>query len=374
MAVPKLSWQQAIGWRMRAHGLVERAPRDRALDVAAALCGVHAQVMSSAELTLWARVDGLGPADVSRALWEERSLVKTWAMRGTLHLLAARDYPLWQAALSTYDHFWTPPWLNALGVTAPQLEELIADISRALDGQVLTREQIVAAVAREADVEVAERLRSGWGSFLKPVSFAGGLCFAPSEGRYVRFTSPRAWLGDYEAPDPDEAAEEMTRRFLAAHGPATREDYSRWWRGFSRAQARARIEALGGDVVEVDLEGLRAWLPASALEGALAAEPPRSLHLLPAFDQWVVACSREAEAMLAKEQRPRVFRKAGWFSPVILVRGRIEGVWRHERKGRRLLVTLEPFGRLPRWARAQAEREAERLAVFLGGELELAWA
>jgi hypothetical protein len=330
--------------------------------------------MSSAELTLWARVDGLDPGDVPRALWDERSLVKTWAMRGTLHLLAARDYPLWQAALSTYSHFWTQPWLDALGVTAPQLEELIADISHALDGRVLTREQIAEAVAREADEVVAERLRSGWGSFLKPVSFAGGLCFAPSEGRYVRFTSPREWLGEYEPYDPDEAVREITHRFLAAHGPATREDYSRWWRGFSPAQARDRIEALGDEVAEVDLEGLRAWLPASAREDALAAEPPRSLHLLPAFDQWVVACSREAEAMLVPEQRPRVFRKGAWFSPVILVRGRIEGVWRHERKGRRLLVTLEPFGRLPQWARAQAEREAERLAAFLGGELELAWA
>ena len=65
------------------------------LNVASELCGLHAQVMSSAELTLWARVEGLGPEAVKKALWKDRSLVKLWAMRGTLHLLTAADYPMW---------------------------------------------------------------------------------------------------------------------------------------------------------------------------------------------------------------------------------------------------------------------------------------
>ncbi len=359
---------------MRAHHLDRRVPREQALAVAGELCGLHAQVMSSAELTLWARVDGLEPHTVRKALWEQRSLVKTWAMRGTLHLITAADYPLWQAALSSYDHYWGEAWLKAWGVTADGLRELIDDVGRALEGgRLLTREELADAVAREGDDQVAATLRSGWGSLLKPVAWNGRLCFAPSEGRYVRFTDPNSWLGGYEQQDPQEAVMEMTRRYLAAHGPATRQDYARWWRGHTPAQAQKRFEALGDELTEVDLEGLPAWLPADALDGALQAEPPRSVRLLPAFDQWVVASSRETEAMIAKEHRPRVFRKAAWFSPVMLVSGRLEGVWWHQRKGRRLLVRLEPFRKLPKWARAAAEREAERLPAFLGGELELTW-
>lgn len=359
---------------MRAHRLDRRVPREDALAVAGELCGLHAQVMSSAELTLWARVEGLQPDDVQRALWEERSLVKTWAMRGTLHLLTAADYPLWQAALSSYDHYWGDAWLKAWGVTADELREIIADVGKALEGgRVLTREELADAVAREGDDHVAALLRSGWGSFLKPVSWNGRLCFAPSEGRYVRFTDPRSWLGGYKERDPKEGVAEVTRRYLAAHGPATRQDYARWWRGQTAAEAQRLFESLGEELVEVDLEGLRAWLPAHALDDALEAEPSRSVRLLPAFDQWVVASSRETEAMIAKEHRPRVFRKAAWFSPVMLVSGRIEGVWWHERKRGRLLVRMEPFRKLPRWARAAAEREAERLPAFLGGELELTW-
>jgi hypothetical protein len=78
--------------------------------------------MSSAELTLAARVEGLEPGDVGRALWEERSLVKTWAMRGTLHLLPAAELPMWQAALSTRRPWESGAWQRGFGVTLAELE------------------------------------------------------------------------------------------------------------------------------------------------------------------------------------------------------------------------------------------------------------
>jgi hypothetical protein len=107
---PSFSWTQVAAWRAARHHLDARVPRRRMLNVASELCGLHAQVMSSAELTLWARVEELGPEAVKKALWHERSLVKLWAMRGTLHLLTTADYPTWQAALSTYDHCRRPGW------------------------------------------------------------------------------------------------------------------------------------------------------------------------------------------------------------------------------------------------------------------------
>src|SRR6266545_3230945 len=96
-----LAWDQVAAWRLQRHHLDRRAARSQALQVVADIAGLHAQVMSSAELTLWARVGDLEPDAVRRALWAERTLVKTWAMRGTLHLLPADELPLWQAALST---------------------------------------------------------------------------------------------------------------------------------------------------------------------------------------------------------------------------------------------------------------------------------
>src|SRR6516225_12090854 len=97
----KLTWARAAAWRIGRHHLDQRAPAGSMLAVASRLCGLHAQLMSSAELTVWARVEDLDRGAVQHALWEERTLVKTWAMRGTLHLLPSDELPLWHALLGT---------------------------------------------------------------------------------------------------------------------------------------------------------------------------------------------------------------------------------------------------------------------------------
>ena len=100
LAVSGLGWEQVRAWRVRpARARRARARLRAAPAVASRLCGVHAQLMGSAELTLWARLEALDPGAVAAALWEDRTLVKTWAMRGTLHLLPAGELGLWLAGL-----------------------------------------------------------------------------------------------------------------------------------------------------------------------------------------------------------------------------------------------------------------------------------
>lgn len=371
----ELTWPQALAWRMRRHHLVDRATPDEMLDVVARIGGLHAQVMSSAELTLHARVDGLEREAVAGALWEERSLVKLWAMRGTLHLLPAAELDTWLSALGTYDHFRKKAWLKAFDITEEQLEHLIVAIGEALDGRPLTREELGAAVARIAgDPELAEKVQGSWGPYLKPASFRGGLCFGPNDGQKVTFTRPDSWLGrPVETGEPDEALREVTRRHLGAFGPAAREDLARWW-SVPPARAGRMLEALGDEAVEVDVDGTAGWMLREHAEEAAGEEPPKRLiRLLPGFDMWVIGAARDAAALLDPAEKKRVYRNQGWISPVLLVNGRMDGVWKHERKGKRLTVTIEPFGKLPKWARTGAESEAERLAAFLGGALEVTW-
>src|SRR3954466_13794713 len=86
-----LDWGQVRAFRVRSHRLDRPVPRDAMLDAVGGICGLHAQIMSSAELGLFNRVQELASGDLSEALWVKRSLVKTWAMRGTLHILPARE-------------------------------------------------------------------------------------------------------------------------------------------------------------------------------------------------------------------------------------------------------------------------------------------
>src|SRR3989304_216753 len=96
---PAVSWRQVHRFRLHRHHLLRPAPRADLVGVVADLCGVQAQLSSAAKLALWARVRGLRSEDVERALWRERSLVKTWCMRGTTHLLPPAGFPMYVAAL-----------------------------------------------------------------------------------------------------------------------------------------------------------------------------------------------------------------------------------------------------------------------------------
>jgi hypothetical protein len=335
-------------------------------------------VLSSADLSLAARVEGLDPDAVPRALWSERSLVKTWAMRGTLHLLPAAEYPLWQAALSTRRTWESGAWQRAFGVTLAELERLNDAVAEALDDRLLTREELAAEVGRRTgSAELGDRLRESWGALLKPAAAQGRLCFAPNQGRQVRFTRPDTWLGGWTDHDPDQAMDEVTRRFLAVSGPVTREDLARWWGIPSPARGARLLARLGDEVARVEVEGTAAHALAADLPALAATDPggPRTVRLLPAFDQYVVTATRQAERLMPGPFKARVYRPQGWLSPVLLVGGRMDGVWRQEARGRRLAVTIEPFtGPPPAWARQAAATEAERLAALAGAELELRWA
>jgi Winged helix DNA-binding domain len=112
---------------------------------------------------------------------------------------------------------------------------------------------------------------------------------------------------------------------------------------------------------------------ASDARRARDLEPARSVNLLPGFDQYVVAASHHAAKLLPGELRSRVYRPQGWISPVLLVNGFMHGTWKHELKGARVEVTIEPFIKPAAWVRRAAAEEAERLASFYGGKLKLTW-
>jgi uncharacterized protein YcaQ len=371
----KLNWKRAAAWRLQRQHLNQLAPAGSLLRVASRLCGLHAQVLSSAELTVWARVEGLKRGDVQHALWEQRSLVKTWAMRGTLHLLPSSELPLWHAVLSTGRLYARPKvWEKHFGITMQQLDQITEAISTALRERCLTREELVQEVGRLTGSATlgAKLAESSWGTMLKPAAFRGGLCFAPSVGQRVRFTHPGTWAGAQDSQRRfDRAGAAVVRRYLEAYGPATQRDIARWWGG--TAAIREWVASLADEVCRVDLEGEQAWMLKKDAREAAETSIQRTVRLIPGFDQYVVAASPHAERLMPEGLRSRVYRPQGWISPILLVNGRMEGVWRHELKGSRIEVVIEPFDGVAAWVRKGAKVEAERLAEFFGGKLAITW-
>jgi hypothetical protein len=365
-----MSWDRARLSRLAHQHLLRRRPANQLLATVGDICGLHAQVMSSAEQSAAARADGVGRETVRDALWRDRSLVKTWAMRGTLHLLPAADVPLFAAALSLRRYDLDRAWLKFHRLTAAQLGAVVDAAAEALDGRQLTRDELGREIVRiTGDGRLAPVLASGWGSLLKPVAFQGQLCFGPSDGNRVTFVRPDQWIGGFERPDPHAALQELLRRFLRAYGPATVEEFGRWW-GAKPKLAREALRRADG-LVEVDLGAERAWGVPDAV-GRRIARPRRPVvRLLPGFDPYVVAARWRGERLLAPPLVDLVYRAAGWISPVLLVDGDLAGVWEPGRARRGVVVTVSPFAPLGPAVVEGVEEEAARLAAHLGASVSL---
>lgn len=314
---------QVLAWRMHRQYLGD-PPAAGPVDVARRLCGVQAQVASAATTAVSIRLGRPAGPELDAALYTDRTLVRVWAARGTLHVLTPDAAAKQGAALASFRRWENPVWQRAFGLSASGMDALIAAIAEVLRGRVLTREELIAELVEHT--HLAEALTSGWGTLLKPAAFLGLLCHGPPRGNRVTFTSPSTWCPDWPAvPDPDEAGVALVRDYLGAYGPATRTDFINWLvRQVKVSTIRGWFERLAEELVTVEVDGAPAFLLAEHLDGLLDAPPAPRVRLLGPFDQYVIAVSRD---IIPAPHLAKVSRTAGWISPVILHEGRIAGVW-----------------------------------------------
>jgi len=368
----KLTWDQVLAFRLERQFLTERAPRGSMLRVASALCGLHAQVASSPELALWARVKGLAPGAVQHALETERTLVKTWTIRDTVHLVPAEDIPLYVGVLRPRPQGPSDGYLRQREITRAQYDAIVENVPRALDARPRTREALAERLVELAGPDVREPALTSWGGVLKVSAHLGDLCFGPNRGRNVTFVRPDRWLRrKLPVMHPDGARREFMRRLLGVYGVASYDDLYRWLE-HSRV-AKELLQSSGDELVEVHVEGRAAWALQREVDALRMRRRPRGVRLLPAFDPYVIG-PRPREAVVPAEWVSRVFRPQGRVKPVVLVDGRAAGIWSHELRDARLRVEVEPFARLRPQVRKALADEVDRLAGFLGGTAEMSYA
>lgn len=328
--------------------------------------GAQAQVMSAAELQIATRVD-CTVNDVRDALWKDRSLVKTWLMRGTLHLTRSDDLPLFVGALGRH---WVsqmrPSWLTYMQITEPEFWAICDEIGAALNGTPLTREELIAKVGRGRSESIVQVLKSGWGSMLKPAARNGLLCFGPNRGQSVTFVQPQSWLRSWRVADPEQAIVEMARRYLRANGPASKFDFARWW-GAWPGVANAAWNGLGPELAKVSIEGAKADALAVDVPLIKRAKLTDEVRLLPLFDPYLMGHSKR-DHLVEREFSSRVSRPAGWISAVVLVEGKAAGTWSHVIGGGSLRLTVAPFRKLSARVMAQVRERAAEIATALGAK------
>ncbi len=358
-----LKWPQVHAWRLAQHGLSPRFARQDFLQAVRRTGGIQAQVMSAAELAMCARVEGFAPRDVQAALWQDHSLVKTWAMRGTIHLLAASELPLYVAARD-WQH--TASWSNyfaEFGLSPAQQEAFLLAVPHVLEQGPLTRLQLAEAVAKHTGAASLRDLivSSHWGTPLKPSAYRGELCFGPGQGQSVTFMNPRTWMETWQPIEPQLALQALARRYLQAYGPATADDFAFWW-GCTRTLAKKLFHALAEEVEEVEVEGWRAFALRASLPLIQSVEPAEAIHLLPLFDAYTIGVPRNCEPLLAAAYKRQVFNQQGWTFAVVLVNGSIQGLWRSTVRRAQTIIKVNLFSTATAAIRKGIAAEAERLS------------
>jgi hypothetical protein len=372
-----VTWPRANARRLARQGLT--APGTPRLTspaaVAGAMLGAHAQVLSAGELSVALRLPpGATRADVRHALWTDRTLVKTYGPRGTVHLLPTADLPMWTGALSAVPA-GKNPWPDGVRMTPGQTDEVVAAVRDALAGEPLTVDELTEAIVARTGAWAGERVMEAfqdkwprWRQVTHTAAHRGALAFGPNRGRNVTYTSP-----GITPMDGQDALPALVHRYLRAYGPATPGDFARWLGAPPAWAARLFTDLAAGDrITEVTFEGAPAWV-ARGDASFPDREPARGVRLLPYFDAFAVACRpRERLFPGAAAGRALAGGQAGNY-PVVLVDGVVAGVWHQRRSGRRVAVTVEPVGEAlePAAAREELAREVERVGAALEGRAEL---
>ena len=363
-----LTWAAVRRERLRRHFLAEPVAPERMLEVVGQVGGIHAQMAPSAELAIGLRVRGITRQDVRRALWTDRTLVKTYGLRGTLHLFPTSELPMWLAALRTRP---APRAQNPTvqAVLPPEKRDrVVGAMLDALEAGPLTREALGTEIERRVGAWATARVFAAFGGHWPPWQLAlshaaseGLIVFGPSDGSRVSYVRVDQWLGPLRAVDGPAALREVARRYFFAYGPATHEEFARWFLMQPRA-ARELVRSLAaeGGLEPVSVEGWTGWVA-----GGPPKRPPASrARLLPHFDCFVVGSHPRNK--LVPEDLPASMRRApaANFS-VLLVDGMVGGVWKRARRGKTLEVRVNAFAPLSSTQQAQVEQDAQRVGEIL---------
>jgi Winged helix DNA-binding domain len=351
--------KEALAIRMAAQGL----SRDRADVVRAARrsSGLQAQDLTASRLGLWARTEGIDQAAVARACDTERSVARSWLMRGTLHLVPSEDLR-WMVGL------FGPRTIKRyrrrrleLGLDDEVCRRAAEVIPEILEQRSLTRAELVKALAeRMVAIDPSGQAPA---HLLIYAACSGLVCRGPDRGDEPTYVRLDDWVGTGDpGPVGDAAVIELARRYFAAFSPATAGDFARW-AGLPLRQAADATAA--HDLRRVTIgadEFLLGW------SGELATDVWR---LLPAFDNYLLG-HQSRDLALDPEFESRIYAGGGWIHPSVVHDGRVVGTWRRlRRKPSGTAVEVEIFEGDPTAAEPSLANEAAELGDFLGTVTEL---
>ncbi|MBE7468944.1 MAG: winged helix DNA-binding domain-containing protein [Anaerolineae bacterium] len=326
--------------------------------VVARLGALQAQDYAGAKWSIGLRLPDATEADIEQAI-ADKTIVRTWPMRGTLHFVAAAD-ARWLLQLLT------PRVIAQTAGRYRQLELDEAIFARSKElfagalqgGQQLTRADMQ-QLLEEAGISTAGQ--RGYHILVRSAQ-DGLICFGVPQGKQQTFTLLDEWIAPTPTWERDEALAELANRYFTGHGPATIHDLA-WWSGLTLTDARAGLEQIKAKLRSETINGQTYWL--SPDTPALPEHSPTA-YLLPGFDEYLLGYT-DRSAVLKPEHAPKIVPgNNGMFMPTVVLDGQVAGLWKRTFKKDRLTLTLSPFTSFSPAHRQALNSAAERYRKFVG--------
>jgi hypothetical protein len=328
----------------------------RPAEVVAWLGAVQAQDYLGALWAVGLRLARARERDVEKAL-ADRSIVRTWPMRGTLHFVAAADARWMLELLAPRMVTRSAGRFRALGLDEPTLGRARRVLSKRLAGGPVTRPAVYESLARAGIAPTGQRgIHILW-----RLAHDCLLCFGPRAGKQQTFVLFDEWLPRAKRLPRDEALAELASRYFASHGPATVADLA-WWSGLRLQDAKAAIERAGKRLDQEILGGSAYWF---ARASAPARAPRSHAHLLPAFDEFLVAYV-DRSAALDPRHRTRVNAGGGILHPTIVLGNQVVGTWKRRLTREEVVFSPTPFLTLGAPGERLVTRALAKYGEFLG--------
>ncbi|SCL15188.1 Winged helix DNA-binding domain-containing protein [Micromonospora nigra] len=342
------------------------APPDTVAGVVEWFGAMQSQDAASGEWSLGVRLPGRTRADVQVAL-ERREALRTWPMRGTIHLVPPRD-ARWMVELTG---------VRALAGAARRREFLglsEVDADRAVDvlgtalagGGRLTRAQCVAALVAAGIDGAGQRAYH----LLWYASQTGVTCLAPNVGTEQTFVLLDEWAPDQRHPERDEALATLAVRYFRSHGPTTRQDFA-GWTGLTAADAKRAVAAAGAALAAVEIDGVEGWLDPALLDAP--RQPVDEVWTLPGFDEYLLGFKDRALMLDPAHKQAIIPGGNGVFQATVVRAGRVVGTWRRTLAKTRVTVAVHPLVDLDAATRTRVEQAVARYADFVGLPPRLQW-
>jgi len=359
---------------LKRQHLLERTPPDEAIAVIDDLMGLNAQGALNFQLSLWNRVSELSRDFLPQALFEERSLVRSWLMRDTVHIIPASRLKLYRAALKRpLMNEWNRWTIKTGKKESPEeWEPLYPLVLERLEKRPLTMNELLEEMgwSGQDDKRTLSRL-------VREMSLRGLLCHAASSGPWYHntehaFTRVDMWLPSSREVPPEEreALTELVRRYLRSYGPATASDFS-YWSGLRVRDAQPAFEAIADSTEEIYITGQRRKCLVLKEDINLLCSShdlPPNVRLLPQFDALVMG-HKDKSRFMRPDDRKSIFLPRAGVAATILLDGRVEGVWKMRKKKKQWALELSPFRDLSEEEDEALGKEIEELRRFTGFEI-----